>query len=140
MLLTRRRRASRSARGQGLAQASNLFSVSGRNRSEPAFVAAAGALVTGVAFRATARRNKLSIYYLRTESNYRSLAYPPRLPMELGKGMWRGVGERALRGQYHVLESSSHPNLKKHCMDNAWTSRLSGNGTEGRVDNAATAV
>ena len=57
-----------------------------------------------------------------------------------GKGMWRGVGERALRGQYHVLESSSHPNLKKHCMDNAWTSRLSGNGTEGRVDNAATAV
>ena len=56
------------------------------------------------------------------------------------KGKWRGVGERALRGPYHVLESSSHPNLKKHCMDNAWTSRLSGNGKEGRVDNAVTAV
>ena len=50
--------------------------------------------------------------------------------------MWRGVGERALRGQYHVLESSSHPNLKKRCTDNAWTSRLCGNGKEGRVDNA----
>ena len=37
------------------------------------------------------------------------------------KGKWRGVGERALRGPYHVLESSSHPNLKKHCMDNAAT-------------------
>ena len=29
------------------------------------------------------------------------------------KGKWRGVGERALRGPYHVLESSSYPNLKK---------------------------
>ena len=53
---------SQRARPQGFAQANNLFSVSGRDRSEPAFVATAGALVTGVAFRATFRRNNLSIY------------------------------------------------------------------------------